>query len=51
MATAQAPGVYTLVYVVYNAISCLLSQGEQHQHVVSHHFTVSAIMSATASPT
>jgi SAM-dependent methyltransferase len=29
MATATAPGVYTLVYVVYNAISMLLTQAEQ----------------------
>jgi SAM-dependent methyltransferase len=29
MATARAPGVYTLVYVVYNAISCLLTQSGQ----------------------
>jgi 16S rRNA A1518/A1519 N6-dimethyltransferase RsmA/KsgA/DIM1 with predicted DNA glycosylase/AP lyase activity len=29
MATARAPGAYTLVYVVYNAISNLLTQGEQ----------------------
>jgi SAM-dependent methyltransferase len=29
MATTQAPGTYTLVYLVYNAISCLLTQGEQ----------------------
>jgi len=29
MATARAPGTYTLVYVVYNAISCLQSQREQ----------------------
>jgi SAM-dependent methyltransferase len=29
MATATAPGEYTLVYVVYNAISLLLTQAEQ----------------------
>ena len=29
MATTQAPGEYALVYVVYNAISCLLTQSEQ----------------------
>jgi SAM-dependent methyltransferase len=29
MATAQAPGTYTLVYLVYNAISNLLTQSEQ----------------------
>ena len=29
MATARAPGTYTLVYVVFNAISCLRTQGEQ----------------------
>jgi SAM-dependent methyltransferase len=29
MATATAPGEYTLVYVVYNAISMLLTQAEQ----------------------
>jgi SAM-dependent methyltransferase len=29
MATARAPGLYTLVYVVYNTISNLLTQGEQ----------------------
>jgi SAM-dependent methyltransferase len=29
MATARAPGAYTLVYLVYNAISCLLTQSEQ----------------------
>jgi SAM-dependent methyltransferase len=29
MATARAPGTYTLVYVVYNAISCLQTQAEQ----------------------
>ena len=29
MATAQAPGEYTLVYLVYNTISNLLSQAEQ----------------------
>jgi SAM-dependent methyltransferase len=29
MATARAPGAYTLVYLVYNAISCLLTQAEQ----------------------
>jgi SAM-dependent methyltransferase len=29
MATAQAPGTYTLVYLVYNTISNLLSQSEQ----------------------
>ena len=29
MATARAPGTYTLVYVVYNAISCLQTQPEQ----------------------
>jgi SAM-dependent methyltransferase len=29
MATARAPGEYTLVYLVYNAISNLLSQAEQ----------------------
>jgi SAM-dependent methyltransferase len=29
MATARAPGRYTLVYLVYNAISALLTQGEQ----------------------
>ena len=29
MATARAPGTYTLVYVVYNAISCLQTKGEQ----------------------
>jgi SAM-dependent methyltransferase len=29
MATGRAPGAYTLVYVVYNAISCLLTQSEQ----------------------
>ena len=29
MATATAPGEYTLVYVVYNAISLLLAQAEQ----------------------
>ena len=29
MATARAPGGYSLVYVVYNAISCLLTQSEQ----------------------
>ncbi|HUB42124.1 MAG TPA: class I SAM-dependent methyltransferase [Streptosporangiaceae bacterium] len=29
MATARAPGEYALVYLVYNAISCLLTQGEQ----------------------
>src|SRR5580693_6720603 len=29
MATARAPGVYTLVYLVYNTISNLLTQNEQ----------------------
>jgi 16S rRNA A1518/A1519 N6-dimethyltransferase RsmA/KsgA/DIM1 with predicted DNA glycosylase/AP lyase activity len=29
MATARAPGEYTLVYLVYNAISNLLTQAEQ----------------------
>jgi SAM-dependent methyltransferase len=29
MATTQAPGTYTLVYLVYNTISNLLTQGEQ----------------------
>ncbi|HEY3905651.1 MAG TPA: class I SAM-dependent methyltransferase [Streptosporangiaceae bacterium] len=29
MASARAPGSYTLVYVVYNAISCLQTQAEQ----------------------
>ena len=29
MATARVPGRYTLVYLVYNAISALLTQGEQ----------------------
>jgi SAM-dependent methyltransferase len=29
MATARAPGEYTLVYLVYNAVSNLLTQGEQ----------------------
>jgi SAM-dependent methyltransferase len=29
MASARAPGQYALVYLVYNAISCLLNQGEQ----------------------
>ena len=29
MATARAPGRYALVYLVYNEISALLSQGEQ----------------------
>jgi SAM-dependent methyltransferase len=29
MATARAPGAYTLVYLVYNTISNLLTQGEQ----------------------
>ena len=29
MAATRAPGVYTLVYLVYNAISCLLTQSEQ----------------------
>jgi len=29
MATARAPGTYTLVYLVYNTISNLLTQGEQ----------------------
>jgi SAM-dependent methyltransferase len=29
MATTQAPGEYALVYVVFNAISCLLTQSEQ----------------------
>jgi hypothetical protein len=29
MATARAPGEYTLVYLVYNAISCLLTQAGQ----------------------
>lgn len=29
MATARAPGAYTLVYLVYNAISCLLTQSGQ----------------------
>jgi SAM-dependent methyltransferase len=29
MTTARAPGGYTLVYLVYNAISCLLTQAEQ----------------------
>src|SRR5579859_5794768 len=29
MATARAPGEYTLVYLVYNTISNLLTQGEQ----------------------
>jgi SAM-dependent methyltransferase len=29
MATASAPGRFSLVYVVYNAITCLLSQDEQ----------------------
>jgi len=29
MATVRAPGVYTLVYLVYNTISNLLTQGEQ----------------------
>jgi SAM-dependent methyltransferase len=29
MATAEAPGAYTLVYLVFNAISNLLTQGEQ----------------------
>jgi len=29
MATTRAPGTYSLVYLVYNAISCLLTQSEQ----------------------
>jgi hypothetical protein len=29
MASARAPGPFTLVYLVYNAISCLLTQSEQ----------------------
>jgi hypothetical protein len=29
MATARAPGRYALVYLVYNAISNLLTQSEQ----------------------
>jgi SAM-dependent methyltransferase len=29
MATARAPGIYALVYVVYNAISCLQTQADQ----------------------
>jgi SAM-dependent methyltransferase len=29
MATSRAPGVYTLVYLVYNGISALLTQGGQ----------------------
>jgi SAM-dependent methyltransferase len=29
MASTLAPGVYTLVYLVYNAISCLLTQSNQ----------------------
>jgi SAM-dependent methyltransferase len=29
MTSARAPGTYTLVYLVYNAISCLLTQHEQ----------------------
>jgi SAM-dependent methyltransferase len=29
MTTARAPGIYTLVYLVYNAISCLLTQAGQ----------------------
>jgi SAM-dependent methyltransferase len=29
MTTARAPGEYTLAYLVYNAISCLLTQAEQ----------------------
>jgi hypothetical protein len=29
MATARAPSAYTLVYLVYNAISCLLTRGGQ----------------------
>ena len=29
MATARAPGSYSLVFLVYNAISCLLTQSEQ----------------------
>ncbi|WP_405664560.1 class I SAM-dependent methyltransferase [Streptomyces sp. NBC_01166] len=29
MTTARAPGTFSLVYVVYNALTCLLSQSEQ----------------------
>ena len=33
MASTRAPGVYTLVYLVYNAISCLLTQSPSHVSV------------------
>jgi SAM-dependent methyltransferase len=29
MATARAPGAYSIVYLLYNAISCLLTESEQ----------------------
>ena len=42
MATARAPGEYTLVYLVYNTISNLLTQAEQ--------VACSATPRATSSP-